>query len=283
MDSSARQQPCGGCGADVGGVHSCPSCFVFMHPFCGTPVGKEGFAQPILCPRCVTPQKYDSVQSSSPIVASFSRACKAAIQDEEVPLIPSVEEPPPTSVLGKRKRSFQSVSTIQDRRKVVRWMVKEKDNDEIQHFFAATVDHFPDVFRAFSRNANIQKARNWWRERQQILSMDHGQTTVSATRVTGRMTLRVKAQSGRGRKRSEWVAWLYKLLLDEFDRLRKAGLKFDAPLLRHTAVRLLEQSDASALEESVEALCCALKRGRSSCAEKKLHLLKRQLRITLVK
>lgn len=43
---------CGGCQQLVGNVHQCPKCRVPMHPFCGTPVGIEGFGQPVICPSC---------------------------------------------------------------------------------------------------------------------------------------------------------------------------------------------------------------------------------------
>ena len=44
--------PCGGCGQPVGGVHRCPGCGAHMHPFCGDPVGEEGYGQMIRCPGC---------------------------------------------------------------------------------------------------------------------------------------------------------------------------------------------------------------------------------------
>ncbi|OWZ14310.1 hypothetical protein PHMEG_00012235 [Phytophthora megakarya] len=48
----AKERPCGGCCDPVGNIHSCSVCDVDMHPFCGAPVGKEGFGQPILYPGC---------------------------------------------------------------------------------------------------------------------------------------------------------------------------------------------------------------------------------------
>ena len=48
--------PCGKCGNLVSHVHKCDICGSFMHPFCGRPLGDEGYGQFIRCPTCdVTP------------------------------------------------------------------------------------------------------------------------------------------------------------------------------------------------------------------------------------
>ena len=49
----SQVSPCGGCRKDAASVHQCPLCKVNMHPFCGTPVGQEGFGQKIICPACL--------------------------------------------------------------------------------------------------------------------------------------------------------------------------------------------------------------------------------------
>jgi hypothetical protein len=43
---------CKGCGEEVGGVHACDRCGAFMHIFCGTPIGEEGYGQKVRCPAC---------------------------------------------------------------------------------------------------------------------------------------------------------------------------------------------------------------------------------------
>ena len=50
--TGSQLAPCGGCGQPVGGVHRCPGCGAHMHPFCGDPVGEEGYGQMIRCPGC---------------------------------------------------------------------------------------------------------------------------------------------------------------------------------------------------------------------------------------
>ena len=43
---------CGGCNAPCGSIHKCSTCGVNMHPFCGTPIGEQGFGQQVMCPKC---------------------------------------------------------------------------------------------------------------------------------------------------------------------------------------------------------------------------------------
>lgn len=51
-------------------------------------------------------------------------------------------------------------------------------------------------------------------------------TSVGARTYNGVKCTLVKARSGRGRKRAEWVISLQDDLCDEFTRLRKLGVKF---------------------------------------------------------
>ena len=52
----------------------------------------------------------------------------------------------------------------------------------------------------------------------------------------------IKARSGRGRKRATWVSSLHDDLLQDFEELRKTGMKFNATLLPHLALHLIGQS-----------------------------------------
>lgn len=85
---------CGGCAEKAGKIYHCPDCGCSMHPFCGTPIGPEGFGQHVRCPSCSstppsscsassiirTPATAKSqslscqLPSISPIVAAFARA-----------------------------------------------------------------------------------------------------------------------------------------------------------------------------------------------------------------
>ncbi|KAG6954141.1 hypothetical protein JG687_00011964 [Phytophthora cactorum] len=98
--------------------------------------------------------------------------------------------------------------------------------------FPKTVDKFTSVFKLATRRANIAKATDWWRKRETYHGAARGTTVVSGRRVHGRVRANRKCVTGRDRRSSTWVAWLYPVLLDGFGRLRKASLKFDAPILR---------------------------------------------------
>lgn len=83
---------------------------------------------------------------------------------------------------------------------------------------------------------------NRWRNRDKLLSVSRGSRSLSTRRTQGRKRTNLKALSGRGRRQSEWVTWIYPHILDEFDRLQKAGLKFGAPLLRQVAEQVLQKT-----------------------------------------
>ena len=131
------------------------------------------------------------------------------------------------------KRHAQQVSTLSVRLRVVKWMIQFAAANGNLKLISQTVDHFSDVFRS-SRNANLQKCARWWKNRESICAKDkkNNPKTVNHLMWNGRKKINRKSSPGRGRKRSEWVIWLYEELLDEFHRLRKAGLKFDPALLR---------------------------------------------------
>lgn len=66
------------------------------------------------------------------------------------------------------------------------------------------------------------------------------------------MKVAVKS-SGRGRKPAEWVLRLYFNLMDEFERLSSAGMKFSPKLLRTIAkheLTVLQQNGEVAMENS---------------------------------
>lgn len=44
--------PCPKFEEDVGPAHKCPDCKLNIHPFCGTPIGEEGYGQAIRCDLC---------------------------------------------------------------------------------------------------------------------------------------------------------------------------------------------------------------------------------------
>ena len=103
------------------------------------------------------------------------------------------------------------------------------------------------LFRG-NEKANNAKACRLWKCREDIANYSRGGDNrghpLSITRVTraGFKRVYVKARAGRGRKRAGWVEALHVALLEEFERLRKSGLKFNGNLLRHLAMHLVHES-----------------------------------------
>ena len=143
-----------------------------------------------------------------------------------------------------RKRALQHVATRRTRRNIVQWMenfVEQEGNAE--HIASKAVKRFPEHFRG-SQKANLQKASRWWKTRKDILKEEGVSNSVNHIQPGVRKQMQTKANSGRGRKRSAWVEWIHPILLEEFDRLRKAGLKFDTKLLVTVARGIISQSDS---------------------------------------
>ncbi|POM69660.1 Hypothetical protein PHPALM_14030 [Phytophthora palmivora] len=188
----------------VGPIHLCPTCFVRMYPFCGTPAGTDSFGQYILCPG------YNSGAGDEAVITSGTNHVE-------------VTDRPP------RARSSQHVSTIH-RRRVLVWMVEHEKANRKKLMFARAVDEFPAIFNSATRNANLSKALSWWNKREKLLNPPRGAVELPSLRSNGRSRVNIKELAGRGHPRSKWVNWLYPRLVSEFDRPSKLGLKFDSPL-----------------------------------------------------
>ncbi|SPQ96949.1 unnamed protein product (mitochondrion) [Plasmodiophora brassicae] len=144
-----------------------------------------------------------------------------------------------------RKRKLQHVCTQQSRIRVVKWMIDDEASNGKKGLFARTIRMFPNEFRS-STNANSMKASRWWGDRQEILQVDddrNNMVSVNHVHPGKQKKMLTKAAPGRGPKRATWVEWLYGELLSEFDRLRKAGVKFSPGLLIQLSKGILEESD----------------------------------------
>ena len=84
------------------------------------------------------------------------------------------------------------------------------------------------------------KKSRWWKDRDTITASLSNKRRKSGTTKAinslcqrgSRRRLEKKVMDGRGRKRQPWITWLHAELVVEFDRLRKAGLKFSPMVLR---------------------------------------------------
>nr|CCA23979.1 AlNc14C216G9016 [Albugo laibachii Nc14] len=206
MSSTDSKSPCVGFGGMLSGVHWCPSRFVNMHSFFGTPLGKEGSGQPVHCPRCET-KTVLTPNSASPIVAMFALGlCSAEstlskTYPSRLMQAPALSPPPLSNTEtnpSQGKRSPHSVSTIAQRIKVVCWLAdKEEKGGWWKGLLARSVDEFPDIFNSVTRNANLTKAASWWKGRDKILGSsrkhwwdeeDHGEVGCrGSTRAVGRV------------------------------------------------------------------------------------------------
>ncbi|KAE8966541.1 hypothetical protein PR002_g28334 [Phytophthora rubi] len=80
-------------------------------------------------------------------------------------------------------RSAQHVNTIQQRRRVVLWMLQFEKREGNKNMFARAVDEFPDVFNSATRNANLNKAIAWWKKRDQLAQPSRGSNKVRSDGV----------------------------------------------------------------------------------------------------
>ena len=129
---------------------------------------------------------------------------------------------------------------------VLDWMLEEARTSGEKNLASRTVARFPEHFRG-NKNANLTKASRWWKGRGDFLNSMISKESLSLSRCQRgiRRKLLRKASQGRGRKRAPWVSWLHEKLIDEFTRLRKAGLKFSPSMLRLLARRILIDSEES--------------------------------------
>lgn len=166
--------------------------------------------------------------------------------------------------------------TKQSKLEIVRWIVTEVEKDGTEDKIPSkAVKNFPNYFRG-SPSANKMRAQRYWKSRKSSLqnvkaSRDpKDPKSVSNVGTEGRKLLLAKAKVGRGRKRAEWVSWLYYKLLHEFERLRTAGLQFTLAVLEHVAINILEDSQHPEFNKSlkdskgkdvINKICCSWVQG----------------------
>ncbi|KAE8993885.1 hypothetical protein PR002_g20107 [Phytophthora rubi] len=141
-------------------------------------------------------------------------------------------------------RCLQHVVPMADKDRCVQWMECDVLDNGEKGLFGRTVDHFPSLFRSADRRVNMNKARDWWKKRSALqLALEDGrQHKYARSAMGGRHQLVLKAISGRGRKLDAHWDWLYPQLLQEFERLRRAGLKLSSRLLIDMATTMIEDS-----------------------------------------
>jgi len=140
------------------------------------------------------------------------------------------------------RRRVQVVSQVAQRKKVIEWMIAQPNQTSIA---SKAVDHFPLIFTQRTRTANRGKAGRCWRTRTVFLANiklpknKPKYVTSRNPKEVIKKQIGIKALSGRGRQRKEWTTIIHTAMLNEFDRLRKLGVKFNGSLLQEMALNLL--------------------------------------------
>lgn len=164
--------------------------------------------------------------------------------------VPSSTETPAANLetSGEHQRKKAHVLTIAVKIRITKWMIEEaKSSGSEAKISSKAIRAFPQFFPG-SSSAKHMRAGRLWKAREILLSSvasrgSRGDTHISTVRsetTVGVRRANLKCQRGRGRKRSPWVVELQEDLVNEFSRLRKAGVKFSARTLRHLALRMLD-------------------------------------------
>jgi len=133
-------------------------------------------------------------------------------------------------------RRRQVVSTLVEKKTVTSWMIAQADTSNIA---SRAIDNpqFKHIFR--------NNALRWWNKRDEFMSnmnSPNSNVYVSSGNCNGinRKTFAVKALPGRGRKRKEWVQFVYEFVLEEFDRLCELKVKINKNILMQIALKSLQ-------------------------------------------
>lgn len=145
---------------------------------------------------------------------------------------------------------MQIVSTVSQRKMVIRWMIEQQEELGCDTRIAArAVDQFPTILRNPNRSVNREKARNWWVCRANYFDGIENAAgpvhTLGTSRRRGPARLRIqrKALTGRGRKRKPWKLQVHQHIREEFERLQSAGVKVTRRLLREIAVLYVSETN----------------------------------------
>ncbi|KAI9913833.1 hypothetical protein PsorP6_005135 [Peronosclerospora sorghi] len=138
----------------------------------------------------------------------------------------------------KRKREIQQVASVETRVKVIKWMVKDAEENGEKGVAVRAIKSFQADFRGE------------YKDREGILTAaDASFKSISTVLNTGVKRVQVKvAVGGRGRQRSPWTERLHELLLVEFSRMRASGIKLSPSLLRTISLAIIEGSEEWAAE-----------------------------------
>lgn len=150
---------------------------------------------------------------------------------------------------------LQSVTTLGQKRNVIKWMI-EKATEDGEHQIALNAINefegtvFPKSVPGSKRRlANLVKARQWWKTRNEFLQSIENDSNInlsmSSPEVVGKARQRVylKSRPGRGRKRQQWKLCLYEAMLDEFEKMLAAQIQITKSFLKDMEISLSQSDD----------------------------------------
>jgi hypothetical protein len=130
---------------------------------------------------------------------------------------------------------------------IIAWMIEDEAVHGARDLPTRTVLVFPEHFRAHQK-ANLVCTARWWALRDTYFNaLDDAMPifiSSSQSRLGNRKRGLIKAATGRGQKRSDWMLWLYPRVLEAFDTYRKAGIKFSSKLLIELILSILIAEDS---------------------------------------
>lgn len=179
---------------------------------------------------------------ASPILVAFARANVAQTERESDTEQEQPEVQRDGIVAWSKKRNVQHVATKQEKKRVLKWMIADEAENGLEKLMSRTFAQFPGTFRG-GYHANFMRAKRWWFDREALLNADEdNRMSMNFSQVNVSRKVLLKAKKGRGRKTEQWVLWLHEELRSEFDRLRKAGVKFSPRLLKLLAKLIVKDS-----------------------------------------
>ncbi|KAI9916358.1 hypothetical protein PsorP6_018129 [Peronosclerospora sorghi] len=164
----------------------------------------------------------EALASPSPIVAALAIMAHAQAQarSEAVAQVENRENvleqtngnheqeqiPNDNDATRKRKRAIQQVASVETRVIVIKWMVKDAEENGEKGVAVILIKNFQSDFRG-EYKANHMKCTRWWKDREGILTAaDAIVKSISTVLNTGVKRVQVKvAVGGRGRQRTPWT------------------------------------------------------------------------------
>ena len=197
-----------------------------------------------------------------PTTGPIERALAAALQQRSATRLPNLQRAPlsepvlqssttpdliPSIVASSREP--HSVSTIAQRRSVLKWMVDEVYKHREKKLAPKAIRKFSHLFTG-SYKVNHAKAVHWWNNKENLMELsESGRCLGHLSGVTHHVLKRLnfKEMSGRGRKKAAWVVALYSALRIEFDRMHALNFKLSPSFLACAAKYLIHNADRDSL------------------------------------